>query len=252
MILDPELIKIILPALFIGITIAISHALLGIEVLKRSIVFIDLAIAQIATIAVVITDIYFHNWLISQIIIILFALTAALFFYISEKKFPEIQEAIIGSAYIVAAAIVMLILNNKASMHEEVKSLFSGQILLNTWSDYLKHLPIYIIVICSWFYFPQVRKSYFFYLIFAILVTSSVQLIGINLVFASLIFPAIVSFKRKNANLIAVSSGITSIILGISLSLIFDLATSDIIIISYLFITLISALLLKYYKIFYK
>ena len=92
--ISSDMISIIGPAFFAGLLITLIHAPLGIEVLKRGIIFIDLAVAQIAGLGFVATNIYLYEsstW-ISQIIALSCAILAGLFFRIIEKKIPKQQE----------------------------------------------------------------------------------------------------------------------------------------------------------------
>ena len=79
--INPESLEIVLPATIAGLMVAILHVPLGIEVLRRGIIFIDLAIAQIAGLCVVLVKLWVHDasWAITQIAAILSALAAALF-----------------------------------------------------------------------------------------------------------------------------------------------------------------------------
>ena len=86
--ISSEILSIIGPALLAGLIITITHAPLGIEGLKRGIIFIDLAVAQIAGLGLLLSNLYFNKdlpWL-SQITALLFALTAAFFFKFIESK----------------------------------------------------------------------------------------------------------------------------------------------------------------------
>ena len=95
---------IVLPALLAGLMITALHAPLGIEVLRRGIIFIDLAIAQMAGLSVVLVRLWLHepSWLATQMVAGLSALAAAAFFRWVEKVLPQEQEAIIGACFILA------------------------------------------------------------------------------------------------------------------------------------------------------
>ncbi|MDA9818052.1 metal ABC transporter permease [Flavobacteriaceae bacterium] len=233
-----EMLEIISPALVAGLLIALTHGLIGIKVLERGIVFIDLAIAQIAGLGLIIAGIFLpdHSWSY-QIIALLFAILASLFFYYIEKIAPDIQEAIIGCSFVLAASLSVLFLSNHSHGSDEIKHLLSGQILFVTFKDILQHLPIYIGVIGLWFMRPKIKSGIGFYLIFAFAITSSVQLVGIYVVFASLILPAIASRDKKNPLLISWICGIISVILGIICAMIFDLPAGVLVVISYFLVT---------------
>ena len=194
-----ELISIIGPALLAGLIITITHAPLGIEVLKRGIIFIDLAVAQIAGLGLLISNLYLSKdlpWL-SQIIALTFAMMAAFFFKIIEKKIKSQQEAIIGVSFVLAASLSILILADHPTGGEEIRHLLSGQMLFITWQDVLLHIPIYILILVLWF-LPINLNGIGFYILFSLAITSSVQLVGVYVVFASLILPALTALKATN------------------------------------------------------
>ena len=89
---------ILLPALLAGILVLASHVPLGREVLSRGIIFLDLAIAQIATLGVVLAYAagFESNYLVIQVFALLSAVVGALLLLYCEQRFAAIQEAIIG------------------------------------------------------------------------------------------------------------------------------------------------------------
>ena len=103
---------ILLPALLAGILVLASHVPLGREVLSRGIIFLDLAIAQIATLGVVLAYAagFESNYLVIQVFALLSAVVGALLLLYCEQRFAAIQEAIIGSSFILAASACMLLL----------------------------------------------------------------------------------------------------------------------------------------------
>jgi zinc/manganese transport system permease protein len=241
-----QMLEIASPALVAGILIALTHGLLGIKVLKRGIVFIDLAIAQIAGLGLIVASVIFHEYSWShQFIALMFAISASLFFYYIEKKAPDIQEAIIGCSFVLGASLSILFLSNHAHGGDEIKHLLSGQILFVTFRDIFWHAPIYILIITSWFLISKIRNGLGFYITFAIAITSSVQLVGIYVVFVSLIIPAIVARNQKRELLISYLCGIIAVFVGIILAVIFDYSAGPILVVSYILIAfIIKAILL--------
>jgi zinc/manganese transport system permease protein len=177
------------PALVAGLLVTATHVPLGIQVLKRGIVFIDLAVAQIAGLGVIAADWlgFGHHGLAAQVSALAAALAAALALNWTDRRWPEVQEAIIGVAFILAANAAILLLAAHPQGSEHLKDMLVGQLLWVKVSD----LPIAAIVsaavLVAWFSL----RGRFFYLIFACAVTLSVQLVGIYLVFATLIIPAL-------------------------------------------------------------
>ncbi len=236
-----ELIAIVGPALAAGLIIALTHAPLGLEVLKRGIIFIDLAIAQFAGLGVVAANIIWQEpvWWIVQSLALGFALLAALLFRCVEKKLPKEQEAIIGSSFVLAASIALLVLADRPHGGEEIQHLLSGQILFVTWRDVILHTPVYASILVLWFLRPdKARHSNWFYVLFAIAITSSVQLVGVYVVFASLILPALAAAPYKQKQLMAWICGITSILLGIFVSIVIDAPAGPVIVLAYAIVAL--------------
>ncbi len=230
-----EIIEIVGPALVAGLMIALTHAPLGIEVLRRGIIFIDLAVAQIAGLGLVVGNMFIHDpspWLV-QFIALVCAIAAGLFFRKVEKAMPERQEAIIGCAFVLAASLALLLLADHPHGGEEVKHLLSGQMLFVTWTDVLKHAPIYSLILLVWFSRPTVRSNIGFYLLFALAITSSVQLVGVYVVFASLILPALAAVGVKQPHVTAWLCGVAAVLSGIAFAVAFDMPAGPIIILSY-------------------
>ena len=230
-----EIIEIVGPALAAGLMITLTHAPLGIEVLRRGIIFIDLAVAQIAGLGLVVGHLFLHDpspWLV-QFIALVCAIAAGLFFRKVETAIPERQEAIIGCAFVLAASLALLLLADHPHGGEEVKHLLSGQMLFVTWADVLKHAPIYALILLVWFSRPAVRNNIGFYLLFALAITSSVQLVGVYVVFASLILPALAAVGVKQPHVTAWLCGVAAVLSGIAFAVAFDMPAGPIIILSY-------------------
>ncbi len=233
---DLDLIILIIPALVTGLIISSTHAPLGREVLRRGIIFIDLAVAQVAGLAIVATGLWLPHasWIITQAIAISAALLIAAFFHLIEQRNAKEQEAVIGSTYILAASIVLVLLASDPRGGEDIQQILSGQILLVTWSKIGALTPIYVIAGLIWLLFPQLRKGFAFYALFAIVITASVQLVGVYVVFASLVFPAIaVSRFNKRQSLASLVCGFLSIFLGLTCSLAFDQPAGPMLVVSY-------------------
>ena len=236
-----EMIYVIWPAFLICSMIVLTHVPLGIEVLKRGIIFIDLAIAQVAGLGLIATNFFFiePHPLLPQLVALTCAILAGLLFHKVEIKIPKQQEAIIGVTFIFAASIAILLLANHPSGGEEIRHLLSGQILFVTWLDVAKHTPIYILILAVWFFKKKYRNNIGFYLLFALAVTSSVQLVGIYVVFASLILPALAVINISNPYKLGWLCGIISVIAGIFLAILFDAPAGPVIVTSYVLTTII-------------
>ncbi len=212
-------LSIILPAMLTGLLVLSTHVPLGREVLKRGIIFLDIAIAQMAAMGVIVAHslgLEDQPWLI-QLVAVACALGGALLLNFTERRYADLQEAIIGTVFVLAATVGFILLSNNPHGHEHVTDLLSGQIL---WVNYGQLLPLCLIsalVLLVWFRFPQVRYSLGFYILFAIAITSSVQLVGIYLVFSSLIIPALAVSQW------AYMIGVAGYLIGLFASTLFDL-----------------------------
>ena len=226
--------SIIGPALAAGLIVLSTHVPLGQEVLKRGIIFIDLAIAQVAGLGVIAA--YALEWdpegIQVQVAAVTAALIAALGLHWTEKRWPAIQEPIIGVLFILAATGGILLLAGNPHGSEHLKELLIGQILWQTWPSLVPISLLYAFVLAAWFVLRPRSGALTFYLAFAVVVTASVQIVGIYLVFASLIIPALstVGLKRGNRLVAGYAVGGVSYLLGILLSVMFDLPTGAVIV----------------------
>ena len=224
--IDPELLGILAPGLVVGLLVAAAHAPLGIEVLKRGIVFIDLATAQVVGLAVILLDLWLHepSWIVKQGAAFAAGIAIALFFRWVERKSPEEQEAVIGSSFIVAASVALLALANDPHGGEALRHVLSGQILFASWRDIAAFLPIYGLFAALWLFVPRLRAGAGFFVLFALVVTASMQLVGVYLVFASLILPALAARAGKGyIHWRAFASGAAAVAAGIFASAAADL-----------------------------
>jgi zinc/manganese transport system permease protein len=186
-------LSIIAPALAAGLLVLTTHVALGQEVLRRGIIFIDLAIAQVAGLGVIAADSMGwepYGWRV-QAAAVSAALLVAMVLNWTGKHWQDVQEALIGAAFILAAAAGILILAGNPHGGEHLKELLVGQILWVTYEQLLPVAIIYALCLIAWFGFPEKMHGFGFYALFALVVTASVQLVGVYLVFASLIIPAL-------------------------------------------------------------
>ena len=197
------------PAFIAGILVTATHVPLGRQVLKRGIIFIDLAIAQIAGLGVLWA--HWMHWRDNAITVQLTAFSAALFgafvLYLCERRWPDILEALIGTLFILAAAAAILILANNPHGGEHLKDLLVGQIL---WIELDRLLPVallYTLILVLWFVLDAVHQPALFHVLFALTITASVQLVGVYLVFASLIIPAL-AVRRSERHALPIAYGV--------------------------------------------
>ena len=225
--INTEILEIVLPAFATGLLCTALHAPLGIEVLRRGIVFIDLATAQVAGVAIVALNIWVMDpsWAGTQVAAFGAAVAFAFLFRWIERTIPDEQEAAIGSCFIVAASVTLLLLVNSPHGGEKLEHILSGQILFTSWSDLAAFLPVYLLVAGLWLGYPALRTGQGFFLLFALAVTASVQLLGVYVVFASLILPAMAGRRADGSYNLwrALLSGGVAVIAGILASTAADL-----------------------------
>ena len=227
-------LSILGPAFFAGLLVLATHVPLGQQVLARGIVFIDLAIAQIAGLGVIAADAL--GWeprgFGVQIAAVGAALVGALLLTFTEKRWPEVQEALIGVLFVLAACGGILLLANNPHGGEHLKDLLVGQIL---WVSYGQLLPVAlltVVLLVLWFGAGTRLGRIGFYAIFAFAVTASVQLVGIYLVFASLIIPALAGrfHPARRQLIVGYSVGVAGYATGLSASALFDLPSGAVVV----------------------
>jgi len=224
-------LSILGPAFLAGVLVLATHVPLGIQVLRRGIVFIDLAIAQVAGLGVIAADALGwepQGWAV-QAAALTAALLGALLLTWTERRWPAIQEALIGSLFVLSASGATLLLAGNPHGGEHLKDLLVGQILWVSDAQLLSMGLVTAAVLGVWLAARRNLGRIGFYLAFALSVTASVQLVGIYLVFASLILPALaVRRLRRGALPVAYAIGVAGYALGLTASALLDLPTGPV------------------------
>ena len=227
------------------------HAYLGLHVVERKVIFVDLALAQIAALGATAASLFgagLHgegNYLFS----LAAAFTGAAVFAVTRTRKEKVpQEALIGIVYAVSASLAILILSRTAEGDEHIRHMLVGNILLVTGPEIFKMAVLYGAVgFIHWFFRKKfllistdpeeayrqgvsVRKwDLLFYLTFGLVVTSSVSIGGVLLVFAFLIIPAVAAMlfaSTVSSRLwLGWAMGIVTSAAGVGLSYQFDLPT---------------------------
>lgn len=226
--------SILAPAFAAGILVLATHVPLGAQVLRKGIVFIDLAIAQIAALGVIaagLMDIDPTGWQI-QAAAGIAALGGALLLNWTEKKWPEVQEAQIGVVFVLAATAGILLLAKNPHGGEHLRELLAGQILWVSFGQLLIPLLTTTVILGAWFSLRRQLSTLGFYLLFALAVTVSVQLVGVYLVFATLIVPSLGTRNHpdKRRQPLAYGIGLLGYGLGLLLSSALDLPSGALIV----------------------
>jgi len=225
--------SVLLPALLAGLLVAATHVPLGKQVLARGIVFIDIAIAQIAGVGVLTADLigFEHEGIAVQISALVAALLGAVLLTWTERKWPDVQEAIIGVFFILAATAEILLLAGNPQGGEHLKDLLVGQILWVSPTQIIYTAILTADVLLVWFGWQLKIGRIGFYLLFGLSVTASVQLVGVYLVFATLIIPALATRHARRLRLIkAYAVAGFGYAVGLFLSAWFDLPSGAVVV----------------------
>lgn len=243
------MLEIMLPAAAAAVILVGIHAYLGIHILARGVIFVDLALAQIAALGAITgvlfglelhtTGSYLASLAATFVGAGVFALTRG------RQTTGAMQEAAIGIVYVVSAALAVMVLDRLPGEAEHLKGMLVGNILFVTWPQVAKTALLYAAVGLAHYFFRErflaisfcpasaaggVRFwDFLFYALFGFVVTSSVELAGVLLVFTFLIIPAVsaahlVSALRSRIWL-GWGLGVLTSLAGIAVSAVYDLPT---------------------------
>ena len=244
--------QILLPAFVAGLILTGMLAYLGVHVVERGVIFVDLSLAQIAALGTTVAVLFGHDvhspagYFLSLAFTFLGAAVFALSRVHRSTRIP--QEAIIGIAYAVAAAASILAMSKAVGETEHLKEMLVGNILSVSWGDLVRTAILFAVI--GAFHFVLRRRfllismneqeaerqglsirfwDFLFYVSFGFVVTSSVAIAGVLLVFSYLIVPAVSAMffaERLSARLaIGWTMGAVVSALGVYLSYLLDLPT---------------------------
>ena len=252
--MDPAILQFLAAPVVASLIIAGIHAYLGLHVVERGVIFVDLSLAQIAslgaTIAVAVPA--FGGDPHSQSVYWMslgFTIIGALIFSMirgHEANVP--QEAIIGISYAVASAAVIVVMSKAPGESEHLKDMLVGNILSVQWPEVWITAGIYVVIGLFHYVFrrrfllisvdPKAAAAqgislrlwdFLFYVSFGFVVTRSVAIAGVLLVFCYLIVPSVagILFSGKIGPRLAIgwTMGVVVSILGMYFSVVFDLPT---------------------------
>lgn len=244
--------ELLLPAFVASLILTGIHAYLGVHVVERGVIFVDLSLAQIAALGSTVAYLSgfdLHStaaWLFS----LGFTIVGAAVFSLSRvhRKTRIPQEAIIGIAYAVSAAVSILVMSKATQETEHLKEMLVGNILSVTWVDLGKTAVLYALVGLFHYLFRErfllismdeaeaerrgwnVRFwDFLFYVSFGFVVTSSVAVAGVLLVFCFLIVPSVTAmlFAERLGPRLAIGWSMGAVVsaLGVWFSFRLDLPT---------------------------
>ena len=243
------------------------HCYLGLHVLARGVIFVDLALAQVAALGSVVAFLFNfeHSDKMTYFISLAGTILAALFLALSNRYRDRLsQEAIIGILYACSTASIVLIVDKMSHGAEHIKYALVGQLLWVTWTDVLKVTVIYGVVSSIHYVLRKQliensfgknshwKWDFIFYALFGVVITSSVQVAGVLLVFSFLIVPAVLSsvfykglFQRL---LFGWGVGFVLSVLGMSLSYWLDLPAGALIVVVFTLAPILMVLGMKTIK----
>ena len=265
-----SILDIMAPAFFECLILVGIHSYLGLHVLRRKVIFVDLALAQIAALGTTVgflfgvmpgtTGAYWFS--------LSFAFIGAAVFSISRIRHEKIpQEAVIGLAYAIAASIAILVIDKAPHGAEHIKEILTGSILWVKWSTIFNAAIVYSLVgVFHYIYkdrFILISENpeeaykqgisvrlwdFLFYVSFGIVITHSVGTAGVLLVFVFLVVPAIASMLITDVLwkqlVIGWSLGVFVSIVGLYISYIADLPSGPTVVAFYGIMLIIIAIVL--------
>lgn len=242
------------------------HCYLGLHVLKRGVIFVDLSLAQVAGLGATVALLFDieHDSSLSYFISLGHTLLAAALFSFARRYEEKIsQEVLIGLVYALSSALVVLVVHNLSHGAEHIKEILVGKIMWVSWEEVINTGAIYSLVALIHFAFRKqifavtmgdkinnkAMWDFLFFALFGIVITSSVGIAGILLVFSLLIVPALMStfFVETVKSRLFVGWGIGFLIsiVGMLVSYRLDLPAGAVLVVCFTLLPLLSLLFLK-------
>ncbi len=213
-----------------GCAVLLTHVPLGQAILRRGIVFVDLAVAQVAGVGVLIGHMMgLEGTLAQQAAAFGPALALALLLGWVERWWGDVAEALIGCIFVLAACAALLLVGAGPEGAGHLQETLSGQILWTSPQQALWCAVAGLVIAVAWFY-GRWRQGTGFYVCLAAAVTISVQLVGVYLVFASLIMPALGSRRAHHGLLAGYLIGLVGYGAGMAVSVLGNWPTGPVIV----------------------
>ncbi len=241
------MISLLLIPFLTCVGLVMIHVFFGSFVLRRGIIFIDLALAQWAALGYIVGVLFHvHHPNMLYIMAFLFTVIAALILVILKDVYNRInlQEAVIGVMYITATALATGIISSYGMEGSHLHEMLTGHLLIVSISELTTSLIIYSVVGALLFLFRSIwlqkeggaLGNFIFYSLFGAVVTSSVKLVGVLLVFSYLVIPVLSTSLLFKETKWQIGGGwvfgLLGSIIGLSLSLVLDVPLSYLIILS--------------------
>jgi zinc/manganese transport system permease protein len=234
-----EALTFLWPSFLVAVCLVGIHAYFGIQVLARKVIFVDLALAQIAALGATVAFTLGHpaQSPATYGYSLAFTLLAAVLLALTRSWGTRVpQEALIGVIYVVAAAAAILLIDRAPQGAEHLKQILTGNILTSGLDEVAVIVPLYAAV--GLLHWPLRHRlsgagsllwEFVFYASFGVVVTSSVAIAGVLLVFSFLIIPAAIGvmFASSLPRQLAIGwiVGTLTSAAGLAASFAFDLPT---------------------------
>ena len=269
--LDTSMLAFLAPCFVASLILTGIHAYLGVHVVERGVIFVDLSLAQIAALGATIALLLpvsggdAHAPVVYWISLGFTFLGALVFSTIRSKRARIPQEAIIGICYAVASAGAILAMSKATSEAEHLKDMLVGNILAVSWAEVAKTAVLYGVIGTFHYIFRKQFLAislspvgaeaqglsvkfwdFLFYASFGFVVTSSVSIAGVLLVFCYLIVPSVAAMLYADSigKRLAIGWSMGTIVsaLGVYLSLKLDLPTGATIVCTFGLVLIIMAI----------
>ncbi len=259
------MLDLLLAPLAVAMVILLTHAYFGLHVIQRGVIFVDLALAQIAALGGTVGFLMGAEYGSDMAYAFSFGFTllGALIFSMTRlENSPVPQEAIIGITYVVASAAVILLAGLTSEGAEHIRETLTGTLIWVDWHIVVKvavaygaiglfHYLLRRRMLAITFDPSGVKKlplwDFLFYATFGFVITSSVAIAGVLMVFSVLVIPAVIAFffteRFFGALMLAWATGTVSILMGLGVSFALDWATGPVLVCSFGLVLLVAMLL---------
>lgn len=198
---------ILISAFVLSIVLLGIHSFFGLEIIRRGIIFTDLAIGQMSALGAALSILFLDGKYLYPVSLA-FALLAGLVIAIASKRTSS-HEAFIGLLYAFGISGVFIVLSKSAHGTEMFDKLMASDILFTPWSDIIETAIVYTLLgLILVFVYPRLKgfwKDTLFFVSFAATVTSSVRLAGVLIVFSLLVAPAFIAIRLNKWKILLVA-----------------------------------------------
>lgn len=259
------MLDLILVPLIAALVILAINAYFGLHIIRRGVIFVDLAFAQIAALGSTIAFLLgIHaEEPTSYLFAFGFTVLGALLFSVTRVEDGHVsQEAYIGISYVVASAAVILLSSFSPEGAEHIKETLTGSLIWVTWPTVAKMAGVYaLIALFHWIvrrqmiavtFAPQTVRNvkfwdFVFYMSFGVAITFSVNVAGVLLIFSTLVIPAVIAYlyttRFITALVIAWGVGAIAIAGGVAVSFVWDITTGPLLVVAFGIVMIVAVLL---------